>query len=522
MLQLLQHCLCCAARHRPRTPDEARWGGSGQPSLPRGTCGSSDGGGGSSRLGSEHLGRALDPLQRQSWGAASSSASGLGDRAVPRTSSPAGSPAVGLAPVSSLAAQLPPELLLRGGSAGGSPKNASLAAPAPAAAAAPEADAADAGTTAQWEANEEAAVAVILARAAAAQPAGQAPPHVQLAAAELEEDRRSVDSLVLPGEADLPSIAGSSSAASAADSGGAAPSPADSVRAEAGSVVLTPTPSEAPHDVRDSPSKRLLPQPPSAAASSATGVLPLPLLPPVQPMHHRRLDPLTQMGSAAVPQQQQPGPAGEEAVDVLIGDNISAQHTPPAGEPAQPAAAEPKATDQAAGTEAAGAVAGSPLASSSGFGSFIKPRNVIGRVAEKLHLGSRSGSGGFGSGGRASRHPPPESAAQQQQQQRQSQSSNLQPQPPSPSQLQLQQQRQQQEQQAGRGDSQARSKSSASSRMPTLDGGTASSTAGDSTVSDAHRWAIAWSLCLADQTCASRVEIAHLFSLHCCLHNSMY
>jgi hypothetical protein len=299
-------------------------------------------------------------------------------------------------------------------------------------------------TTAQREASEEATVAVILA-AAAAQAASQQP-HMQSTADERDEDRRSVDSLVLPGEADLPSVAGASSVASDAEGGGMPESPAGSTTAEAGSVVLAAAASEASAGARGSPSKRLLPQPPSAVASPVASVQPLPLLPPVRPLHYRRLDPLTQTGT--VPLQQQPPvstAAGDEAVDVLIGDNISAQPLhrfaefahPSEPESLQPAAAEAGlAAPGPADTAGAQPHAGSPPSSSNGFGSFIRSRNVIGRVAEKLHLGSRSGSGGgFGSGGRLSLYPPPDAEAQPQlplQQQPQS-GSSLRPPPDAPS-----------------------------------------------------------------------------------------
>lgn len=471
--------------------------------------------------------------------------------------SPGVSAAVGLPPLSSLATQLPAHVLSSGSSAhesaAESPQGPTFAAPAAETAAAGTVTDAPTATTAQREANEEAAVAVVLA-AAAAQSIGQQP-HMQSTADECDEDKRSVDSLVLPGEADLPSVAGNSSAASDAEGSAMPESPAGSTTAEAGSVILTAAASEASAGARGSPSKRLLPQPPSAAASPVASVQPLPLLPPVRPLHYRRLDPLTQAGT--VPLQQQPPPvavltqqeavsrsAGDEAVDVLIGDNISAQPPHHVAEPAhpsrlrptQPAAAEAGlAAPKPADTGAAQTHGGSPPSSSNGFGSFIRSRNVIGRVAEKLHLGSRTSSGGgFGSSGQPSLYPPLNMEAQVQLPPQQPHSGgNLRPQPNLPS---AEDQRQAQaaplvqrgapvgrrsdQQQVFRGTSQvltspnsscnvcadlqatssiadthqhglqAPSKSSASSsRMPTLDGGTTSSNTSDSVMSDAHRFA---------------------------------
>jgi trimeric autotransporter adhesin len=369
--------------------------------------------------------------------------------------SPGVSATVGLPPLSSLATQLPANMLSSGSSAhdsaAESPQGPTFAAPAADTAAAGMVIDAPTATTAQREASEEATVAVVLA-AAAAQSAGQQP-HMQPMSDDRDEDKRSVDSLVLPGEADLPSVAGASSVASDAEGGGMPESPAGSTTAEAGSVVLTAAASEASAGARGSPSKRLLPQPPSAAASPVAGAQPLPLLPPVRPLHYRRLDPLTQTGP--VPLQQQPPPvavltqqgpvstvAGDEAVDVLIGDNISAQPPHRVAEPAHPSV--PESPQPAAAkaelvapepADAAGAQphASSPPSSSNGFGSFIRSRNVIGRVAEKLHLGSRTSSGGgFGSGGRL--YPPPDMEAQVQLPPQQPHSGgNLRPQPNLPS-----------------------------------------------------------------------------------------
>lgn len=234
---------------------------------------------------------------------------------------------------------------------------------------------------------------------------------------------------------------------------------------------------------------------------------------------------------------------------MLIGDNISAQPPQSAAEPGQ--ASAPEATLSAAAeaglaapehADTAGAHlrAGSPPSSSNGFGSFIRSRNVIGRVAEKLHLGSRSNSGGgFGSGSRPSLYLPPDAETQPQLQQQQAHpGSNLKPQPELASAADQRQAQAAQigqpgapggrrtDQQVLRGTSQvlttlpctamadksgkphhaqpddadaddvfhnglqAPSKSSASSsRMPTLDGGTTSSNASDSVMSDAHRFA---------------------------------
>lgn len=407
-------------------------------------------------------------------------------------------------PVGSLAAQLVPEL---GGVGQGSDE------PPAVEAAAGDSVAASVSATAQREVSEEAAVAAGMARIAAARTASQALPDALHAAPEPDDDLQSVDSLVLPGEAELPSAAGGLDAASVAESGIAEPSAADSVRAEAGSVAPG-APSEGSADDRASPSKRLLPQPPSAAAAPTADVQPLPLLPSVLPAHHRRLDPMTRPLLSAAAQQESSAPvnslhsrssssppAMDEHVDVLIGDNIAAaQPMSPAKISAHPsdvaafAAAAGEAGDEPAGRQAdSPPISGSPPGDGGGFGSFMRPRHMIGRVAEKLHLSSRSGSGGFGSGARAPRQSAAGAEAPPLQQ----------PQPDSSSHLKPQEQQSQQAedishragsqhveagdpQHVGRGESQARSKSSASSRMPTLDGGTASSTGGDSTASDPH------------------------------------